>query len=227
MRFRTQKEATEFIKAMLKAKIDGRREYLTAKLDSIPAWSGIPKDPDAPAWIPDGSEIEAVYLSYLPATEEQKEQAKPAKLAGVKLERISGRLVDVRMCADGTCQVLFVTAMRDAKGEPAFRGPNVDKGILCYLAVGEGLGEPVDDIIARVPKDLLDKLKAGKEAKVKGKKAKAKEPQLNSNIEPKPVRLKAEEPATVVPEPPRKITLNRGVVIDVPLIPGDKLPEAK
>lgn len=157
MRLRTHKEAMEFVKLILKAKQEGQRELPSlAKLDSVPAWSGTSEHKL------DGSEVEAVYLSYLPATKKQKKQADTARLAGVRLERISGRLIDVRQCKDGTVQVLFSNGLRNADGAIPFRGPNVDKGILCYLAIGEGLGEPVDDIIARVPNDLLEKLKAGK-----------------------------------------------------------------
>lgn len=198
MRFRTYEEATQFIKALLQAKEDGKRKYLTAKLDTIPAWTGTPKDPAKP-WVPDGSEIEAVYLSYLKATEKAKKQASPAKLAGVRLERIAGRLVDIRQCKDGTVQVLFVSALRNGEGKPAFRGPNVDKGILAYLAVGEGLGEPVADIIARIPDVLIAKLKA-----LKGKALRK-------------VTKKAEV-----------IDPNQGVLIEVPTVSGDRLkPKAK
>lgn len=162
MRLRTYKEAMEFVKLLLAAKEGGKRELPSlAKLDSVPAWAG------TSAHKLDGSEVEAVYLSYLPATDKQKKQAEPAKLAGVKLERISGRLIDVRKVKDGTVQVLFSNGLRNADGSIPFRGPNVDKGILCYLAVNEGLGEPVEDIIARVPKDLLDRLKAGKSSSKK------------------------------------------------------------
>lgn len=164
MRLRTYKEAMEFVKLLLAAKEGGKRELPSlAKLDSVPAWSGTSEHKL------DGSEVEAVYLSYLPATEKQKKEADTARLAGVKLERISGRLIDVRQVKDGTVQVLFSNGLRNADGSIPFRGPNVDKGILCYLAVNEGLGEPVEDIIARVPNDLLEKLKAGK---AKGKKGK-------------------------------------------------------
>lgn len=156
MRYRTVLEATSFITELLKAKAEGKREFLGAKLDSQPAWSGTSEHKL------DGSEIEAVYLSYLPATDKQKKQAEPAKLAGVKLERISGRLIDVRKCADDTIQVLFSNGLRNADGSIPFRGPNVNKGILCYLSVNEGLGEPVDDILARVPADLLEQLRANK-----------------------------------------------------------------
>lgn len=164
MRLRTYKEAMEFVKLLLKAKEEGKRELPSlAKLDSVPAWAG------TSAHKLDGSEVEAVYLSYLPATDKQKKQADTARLAGVKLERISGRLIDVRKTKDGTVQVLFSNGLRNADGSIPFRGPNVDKGILAYLAIGEGLGEPVEDIVARVPNDLLEKLKAGK---ARGKKSK-------------------------------------------------------
>lgn len=180
MRFKDYKEATTFVKALLAAKESGKRELLTARLDSVPAWSGVPKDPDK-QWVPDGSEIEAVYLSYKDADDRQKEQAKPAKLAGVKLERISGRLVDVRRCKDGTCQVLFTNGLRDGQGEVPFRGPNIDKGILVCLSIGEGLGESVDEAIARVPQEMIDKLKAGKVGKrAKAKSKKALQDNMNS-----------------------------------------------
>jgi hypothetical protein len=204
MRLRTYVEATAFIKTMLKAKQDGKRAIPgLASLDSVPAWSGVPKDPSAPAWVPDGSEVDAVYLSYLPATDKQKEEAKPAKLAGVKLERITGRLVDVRTCLDGTVQVLFTSGLRDAEDKPAFRGPNVDKGILCALSIGEGLGESVDEIIARVPQEMIDKLKAGKEKTKKKSKA----------------ETKVDPGVTVKEELIAAVKINRGpTMIDVPSI---------
>jgi len=214
MRFRTQKEADEFIRGLLQAREAGKREFMTAKLDSIPAWSGTPKDP-AKEWVPDGSEVEAVYLSYAPATDKQKEQAKPARLAGVKLERISGRLVDVRKCQDGTTQVLFTSGLRDGQGEVPFRGPNIDKGILCYLSVGEGLGEPVEDIIARVPQALLDKLKAGKEAKAKKTKV------------PATAREQVPAAAVVAPEPVMVRVKRANAIIDVPAARNDEPGESR
>lgn len=199
MRFRTYEEATAFVKALLKARQDGKREHMTARLDSVPAWSGVKKDPAAPEWVPDGSEVEAVYLSYMEADEKQKEEAKPAKLAGVKLERMSGRLVDVRLCKDGTCQLLLVSGLRDAAGKPAFRGPNVDKGILCYLAIGEGLGESVDEIIARVPANLKELLAKQKE---EGKpKAKAKAKAKPVSTEPVQVTVPVQRGATIIDVP--------------------------
>jgi hypothetical protein len=170
MRFRTKAEADEFFKQLLAAKEAGKREYLTARLDSVPQWQG--KGTPKPKL--DGSDIELVYLSYLPATEKQKEQAEGAKLAGVKLERISGKLVDIRQCQDGTIQVLFTNGLRDGQGEIPWRSINTNKGILCYLAVNEGLGEPVEEIIARIPAEMLAALKAGKEAKLSRTKAKVK-----------------------------------------------------
>ena len=160
MRYRTVKEATEFVRALARVKGVGAREFLGVKLDSVPAWEAAVTGPIEHKL--DGANIEVVYLSYLEATEKQKEQAMPAKLAGVKLERITGRLVDVRTCKDGTVQVLFTNGLRDGEGKVAFRGPNVDKGILCYLAIDEGIGESVEEILARVPQELVDKLKAGK-----------------------------------------------------------------
>jgi hypothetical protein len=196
MRFRTVMEATSFVRALAEAKSAGKRELLGAKLDSVPAWES--PDGKLVEHKLDGSEIEVVYLSYLPATDTQKRQATPAKLAGVKLERIAGRLVDVRKCKDGTVQVLFTNGLRDGEGKVAFRGPNVDKGILCYLAVGEGLGEPVDDIIARVPQDAIDRLRDGKMGKTtKAKKAKAEDPN-----QPVMITVPAIEATKAKPEEP-------------------------
>ena len=194
MRLRTYNEATAFVKELLKAKEAGQREYLTAKLDTIPAWSGKPKDDKE--WVPDGSEIEAVYLSYAEATDKQKEQAKPAKLAGVKLERISGRLVDVRRCKDGTCQVLFTNGLRDGQGSVPFRGPNIDKGILVCLSINEGLGETVDEAIARVPQAMIDKLRANKTAK--SKKARTTSQKKEEQL---PVAVNVRRASTVIDVP--------------------------
>lgn len=159
MKFKDYKEATAFAKALAEAKAAGKRELLGVKFDSTPAWGT-----DKTEHKLDGSEVEAVYLSYMEATDRQKFQATPAKLAGVKLERISGRLIDVRTCKDGTVQLLLSNGLRDGEGKIAFRGPNVDKGILCALSFGEGLGELVDEIIARVPDEMIAKLKATKAA---------------------------------------------------------------
>lgn len=164
MRLRTYQEATAFVKALLEAKEQGKRELATVKLDSVPAWTGKKTDKE---WVPDGSEVEAVYLAYREATDTQKEQAKSAKLAGTRLERISGRLVDVRRCKDGTCQVLMTNGLRDGEGNVPFRGPNVDKGILVCLSINEGLGETVDEAISRVPAAMLDELKANKGKRMK------------------------------------------------------------
>jgi len=209
MRLRTWTEATAFVKALLEAKEAGKRELATVKLDSIPAWSGKPKEAGK-EWTPDGSEIEAIYLAYREATEEQKEQAKSAKLAGTRLERITGRLVDVRRCKDGTCQVLFTNGLRDGQGNVPFRGPNVDKGILVCLSINEGLGETVDEAIARVPADVVAKLK-----ELKGKKRKP------LAVEVAAVKKMSEE---LMPE---KVAVRRAnAVIDVPAaesIPDDRL----
>lgn len=180
MRYRTINEATEFVRALARVKTVGAREFLGVKMDSVPAWEAA--DGKAIEHKLDGAEVEAVYLSYLVADDKQKEQAKPAKLAGVKLERISGRLVDVRTCKDGTVQLLLTNGLRDGEGKVAFRGPNIDKGILCYLAIGEGLGESVDEIIARVPQDAIDRLKDGKAAQLAGKKGKAKAEDPNQPV---------------------------------------------
>ena len=171
MRFRTHAEATAFIKLLVTSKIAGVRGIPgMAELDSSPAWVTPQEGPNL-----DGSDINAVYLSYMPASDRQKQEAMPAKLAGVKLEIIKGRLIDVRRCQDGTSQVLFTNGLRDADGKVAYRGPNVDKGILCALAVGEELGESVNEIVARVPQELIDKLQETKEAMADKSKAKALE----------------------------------------------------
>ena len=209
MRYRTFEEATAFVKMLCGEKLKGNRSLMTSKLDSVPAW-GVGKTEHKL----DGSEIEAVYLSYMEATDNQKEQAKPAKLAGVKLERISGRLVDVRKCADGTVQVLFTNGLRNADGSIPFRGPNVDKGILAYLSVGEGLGEPVEDIIARVPQALIDKLKATKAKLAPKKKAKAKKEDEVLKTVLAPVVEAAKESGVTLGE---LAPVPRGpVIIDVP-----------
>lgn len=215
MRFRTYEEATAFVKGLMKAKLEGKREFLGVKLDSIPAWTKTPKDPNKP-WVPDGAEIEAVYLAYQEPTDDAKKAAEQTKKAGVALERISGRLVDVRVCSDDTVQVLFVTALRKEE-EAAFRGPNVDKGILCYLAIGEGLGEPVEDIIARVPQTLKDKLREMKKmSPAARKKARTqREAELKTKLSAAPAeekeKLQTELKAVEVP------AVTRGTsIIDVP-----------
>lgn len=162
MRFRTHSEAKAFVKALLAAKVAGQREFMTAKLDTVPQWQAGKTPPPAL----DGSRIVAVYMAYRKPTAAQKAAAEVAKVAGVELQVIDGRLVDVREVSDGTCQVLFTNGLRNEGGDVPWRGPNVDKGILCYLAVDEGLGEPVEDIIARVPQDLKDQLRAMKEGKL-------------------------------------------------------------
>jgi hypothetical protein len=100
-----------------------------------------------------------VYIAYLDPTAEQVEAARPAKMAGVALQVIVGRLVDVRECSDGTVQVLFTNGLRDEGGDIPWRGPNVDKGILCALSVNEGLNETPEESIARVPEELKLRLK--------------------------------------------------------------------
>lgn len=208
MKFRTYVEATSFIKAFQIVKEGGKREMLGVKLDSTPAWEGA--SPILHAL--DGAEIDAVYLSYLIPTDEQKQAALPAKLAGVKLERITGRLVDVRKVKDGTVQVLFTNGLRDAEGEPAYRGPNVDKGILCALSIGEGLGESVDEIIARVPQEMIDRLREGKD---KQRAAKG----LPAKTRPEQIRVKVGEGEEVTVT----ITVSRGAtVVDVPGVEDDK-----
>jgi len=169
MRFRTVEEAMAYVKGLMKAKDEGKREYLTGRLDEVPQWSKEGKTPEPKL---NGSEVDLVYLAYKLPTEKQKRQARPAKSAGVRLERITGRLVDVRTCKDGTVQVLFTNGLRDAEGNIPYRGPNVDKGILCALSINEGLGEKAEDIIARVPLELLAALETGKELqRGKGKQA--------------------------------------------------------
>jgi hypothetical protein len=206
MRYRTVKEATEFVRALARVKSVGAREFLGVKLDSVPAWEAAGTGPIEHKL--DGAEIEAVYLSYREATDQQKEQAKPAKLAGIKLERIVGRLVDVRRCKDKTVQVLFTNGLRDGEGNIAFRGPNIDKGILCYLSVGEGLGESVDEIIARVPQVLIDRLRASKSKSSKTR-----------------VIDEAKEP--LLPEMAKAAKVSRGAaMIDVPSVEDSK-PDKK
>ena len=174
MRFRTVEEATSFVRALAEAKGTGKRELLGAKMDSVPAW--VSQDGKPIKHKLDGSEVEVVYLSYLQPTDKQKKQASPAKLAGVRLERISGRLIDVRSCKDGTTQVLFSNGLRDGGGLVAFRGPNIDKGILAYLSVNEGIGESIDEVIARIPQALIDQLKALKGKAPKRKKVAVEDP---------------------------------------------------
>lgn len=213
MKLKNHTEATAFVKALLKMRKEGggnvqgggRELPGLAKLDSIPAWN---KEKTPPKL--DGSEIEAVYLSYLEATEEQKEQTLPARMAGCKLERISGRLVDVRECADGTCQVLFTNGLRDAGGAIPYRGPNVDKGILCALSIGEGLGENVDEILARVPQEMVEKLKAGKAA------------QAAKKVRTASVKVPAEAPGDIEVEVTVKVSVPGNVpVIKVPSAPAE------
>lgn len=165
MRFRTHEEAKAFVKALLAAKKAGQREFMTAKLDTVPQWTPGPDGKTPPPAL-NGSRITAVYLAYRKPTKHQEEAAASAKAAGMELQVIEGRLVDVReVDSDKTCQVLFTNGLRNEGGQVPFRGPNVDKGILCYLAVDEGIGEPVADIIARVPEELKAKLKAMKDGK--------------------------------------------------------------
>ena len=211
MKFKDYKEATEFAKALARVKTIGAREFLGVKMDSVPAWA--PVDGKQIEHKLDGSEVEAVYLSYMEATDRQKFQATPAKMAGVKLERISGRLIDVRTCKDGTVQLLMSNGLRDGEGKIAFRGPNVDKGILCALSIGEGLGELVDEIIARVPEEMITKLKATKAALAPKKKG----------VDFKAVPLRVEAPAEK-PEPElAQVKARRGpTIIDVPSVePGE------
>ena len=159
MRFRTHAEATAFVKALLEAKGQGLRELMTADLDSVPQWK---EDGKTPPPALDGSRVTAVYMAYKKPTAKQIKEAEGVELAGIEKEVIEGRLVDVREVSDGTTQVLFTNGQRNANGKIPWRGPNVDKGILCYLAIDEGLGEPVADIIARVPQEMKDRLKAMK-----------------------------------------------------------------
>lgn len=159
MQLLTYKEATQFVKGWLKE--EGREIYGgLVKFDSVPAW-GKAKVQHAL----DGSDIEAIYMSYQPADDKQKREAKPAKLSGLRTEVIKGKLIDVRRCKDGSVQVLFTNGTRLAETEgPAFRGPNVDKGILCALSVGEGLSISVEEAINRVPYKVMEDLRTRKEA---------------------------------------------------------------
>lgn len=228
MKFKDYKEATEFVKALARIKTVGSRQFIGLKLDSVPAWA--PNQAGAKVEHKlDGTECEAVYLSYMEATDKQKEQALPAKLAGCKLERISGRLVDVRTCKDGTTQLLLTNGLRDGEGKVAFRGPNIDKGILCAISFDEGLGENVDDIIARVPDEMIAKLKAEK-ARLAGKKKPKAEvaealTELDTELKPEPVKVEVKVTVEVTaPEVPA-LRVKRPSSIEVPSI--DKPEEKK
>jgi len=152
------------------------------------------------------------------ATDRQKFQATPAKMAGIKLERISGRLIDVRTCKDGTVQLLMTNGLRDGEGKIAFRGPNVDKGILCALSFGEGLGELVDEIIARVPDAMIAKLRETKAALAPKKKG------VDFKAVPLRVEAPVEKPEPELPEL-SEVKAKRGpTIIDVPSVepPSDE-----
>jgi hypothetical protein len=194
MRFRTYEEATAFIKGLLKAKEDGKRDFVTAKLDSVPQWAAKGKTPEPKL---DGSRIVAVYMAYRPPTERQKKAAKGAKYAGVDLQQIEGRLVDVRRVSDGTVQVLFTNGLRNEGEAIPWRGPNVDKGILCFLAVDEGLGEPIEDITKRVPEELVAKLKAMKAGKVRNNIQPATKEQVEQQQAALPALVVARVKATI------------------------------
>jgi hypothetical protein len=168
VRINKHREATKFIEQLM-AELERRsvepydvRRKLAAglvTLDSVKAWSGTSDH------ALDGTEAHAIYISYEKATDAQKEAAKPAKLAGVKLEEIHGRIIGLRRCKDGTIQVLFSNGLRDEQGNTPFRGPNIHKGILCALSFEEGLGVNVAEATEMVPEDELNKLRAVKDRK--------------------------------------------------------------
>lgn len=192
MRYRTHVESMSFVRELNKAKKAGQREFMGARLDSVPAW--VPNADGSPIVHKlDGSPIEAVYVSYLPADEKQVKQAENAKLAGMKMERISGRLVDVRECKDGTIQVLVTNGLRSGDGKVPFRSFNIDKGILAAVGFNEGLVETEEEILARIPADLLEKLKANKLAI---EKARTKKPVDNPNQNQLPLAVPATGPST-------------------------------
>jgi hypothetical protein len=158
MRTNKHEEATKMFEAMLTEAESGNRELLggTVRLDSVPAWKGTSEHKL------DGSMIHALYLAYRKATDDQKKQADSAKLSGLDLEELRGRVIDLRRCKDGTIQVLMTNGLRDGAGKPAFRSFNIHKGIVLAFAIDEGLGTTMNEAVSRAPEDEIAKLKAAK-----------------------------------------------------------------
>jgi len=157
MRINKFGEATEFIHGLMKEKDASGSRLLAAgmvKLDSVPAWSGTSEHKM------DGTEYEIIYLAYEEATQEQIDEAIPARIAGVPLEKFIGRIIDMRRVGKDkdTIQVLFSTGLRTKP----FRSINVDKGCLCAISLKEGVGVTVEEATASVPDGVLAKLKAAK-----------------------------------------------------------------
>ena len=119
----------------------------TVKLDSVKAWDGH----DAAV---DGSEVEVVYRAYREPTAKQIVEAASAKAAGVDLQKIVGRVVDIKRKEDGSVLFLVTNGLRGTDGRVPYRALNVNKGHVFSVAIGEPIGMSADE--ARTLADGLD-----------------------------------------------------------------------
>jgi hypothetical protein len=151
------------------------------KLDSVAAWNGTSEHKM------DGSKARAIYLSYEEPTQLQIDQAGNARLAGVSLEEINGRIIDVKEtlsckhganlakkacssgCSEGCTLILFGTGLRDGGGKIPFRSINIDRGLLLAMALDAPLDVTVEQALASAPQEEIEKLKLAKKNRNKSR----------------------------------------------------------
>jgi hypothetical protein len=119
----------------------------TVKLDSVKAWDG-----DEAAV--DGSEVEVVYKAYREPTARQIKEASSAKAAGVDLQVLKGRVVDIKRKEDGSVLFLVTNGLRGTDGRIPYRALNVNKGHVYGVAIGEAIGMGAEEV--RTLADGLD-----------------------------------------------------------------------
>jgi hypothetical protein len=166
----------------------------TVKLDSVKAWDGH----DAAV---DGSEVEVVYRAYREPTARQIEEAASAKAAGVDLQKIVGRVVDIKRKEDGSVLFLVTNGLRGTDGRVPYRALNVNKGHVFSVAIGEPIGMSADE--ARTLADGLDQKELAGGSQVQPT-VSAPEPAQSPVLPPPPVQPPAPVIAAIpVPDQPK------------------------
>jgi hypothetical protein len=173
----------------------------TVKLDSVKAWDGH----DAAV---DGSDVEVVYRAYREPTAKQIQEAASAKAAGVDLQKIVGRVVDIKRKEDGSVLFLVTNGLRGTDGRVPYRALNVNKGHVYGVAIGEPLGMSAEEV--RTLADGLDQKELAGGSQVQPTVSAPAAQELSPQTAPAPAVAGALEPdqpkSRVTPLNPSEVT---------------------
>lgn len=116
------------------------------KLDSVKGWDGTSEHKC------DGSTVEIYYEAYRKPTKRQLEEAEACAEAGVDLQTMVGRLIDLKYTKDDDALVLVTNGLRaPTDGGIPFRSMNVAKGRVLAIAIDDKLGVSIESVKAMEP----------------------------------------------------------------------------